>query len=72
MEFLSRRLKKVNASATAQIKNLIIEKENLGQKIFGLSVGEPDFETPENIKLAAYRAIKNAFRTNTFARDWNR
>ena len=59
MEFLSRRLKKVNASATAQIKNLVIEKENLGQKIFGLSVGEPDFETPENIKVAAYRAIKN-------------
>jgi aspartate aminotransferase len=32
-----------------------------GHKIISLAVGEPDFDTPENIKLAAINAIKQGF-----------
>ena len=58
MQLLSSRLKFVNTSATAKINNLILAKKNAGQRVLILAVGEPDFETPENIKKAASTAIK--------------
>ena len=58
MQLLSSRLKFVDTSATAKINNLILAKKNAGQRVLSLAVGEPDFETPENIKKAASTAIK--------------
>ena len=58
MQLLSSRLKFVNTSATAKINNLILTKKNAGQRVLSLAVGEPDFETPANIKKAASTAIK--------------
>jgi aspartate aminotransferase len=59
MQSLSTRLKFVNTSVTAKINNLVLSKQKAGERVLGLSVGEPDFETPENIKKAAGAAIKN-------------
>ena len=59
MQFLSTRLKRVKTSTTAKINNLVLEKKKAGERIIGLSVGEPDFETPDNIKEAANSAILN-------------
>ena len=58
MQLLSSRLKFVSTSATAKINNLILTKKNAGQRVLNLAVGEPDFETPANIKKAAITAIK--------------
>ena len=57
MQLISRRLKFVNTSVTAKINDLVIKRKNLGEKVLSLSVGEPDFDTPENIKTAAHQAI---------------
>ena len=59
MQSLSTRLQFVNTSITAKINNLVLKKKKAGEKILGLSVGESDFETPENIKRAANEAIAN-------------
>ena len=57
MQLLSNKLQFVNTSVTAKINNLVLEKKKSGKRILGLSVGEPDFETPQNIKKAANEAI---------------
>ncbi|MDG2474443.1 MAG: pyridoxal phosphate-dependent aminotransferase [Paracoccaceae bacterium] len=59
MQLLSTKLNFVKTSATAQIHNLILKKQEAGEKVINLSVGEPDFDTPQNIKNAAYNAIKS-------------
>jgi len=61
MGLISKKLQNVRISETAKIKNLVDEKISKGQKILGLSVGEPNFKTPENIVLAAKKAITNGF-----------
>ena len=59
MQLLSKRLESVKTSATAKIHNLVLKKRLHGDKIINLAVGEPNFDTPQNIKNAAYSAIKN-------------
>ena len=58
---LSTKLNFVNKSATAKINDLILEKTQLGGTIINLSVGEPDFDTPKNIKTAASKAIEDGY-----------
>ena len=58
---LSTKLNFVNKSATAKINDLILEKTQLGGTIINLSVGEPDFDTPKNIKTAASKAIEEGY-----------
>ena len=70
MDFLSLRLSNVGLSATSSVQNKVIERLNSGKKIIGLSVGEPDFDTPKNIKTAAIKAI-NEGKTKYTASDGN-
>ncbi|WP_290689681.1 MULTISPECIES: pyridoxal phosphate-dependent aminotransferase [unclassified Haematobacter] len=57
MPFLSETLDRVKPSPTIAVSNLARELAAQGRDIIGLSQGEPDFDTPENIKNAAKRAI---------------
>src|SRR5580692_6135410 len=58
MAFLADRLARVKASPTMAITALATELKAAGRDIISLSVGEPDFDTPENIKEAGIAAIK--------------
>jgi aspartate aminotransferase len=57
MAFLADRLARVKASPTMAITALATELKAAGRDIISLSVGEPDFDTPENIRNAAIAAI---------------
>jgi aspartate aminotransferase len=52
------RLSKVKPSSTLRINSLAKEMKAAGKDVIGLAAGEPDFETPDHIKEAAYAAIK--------------
>ncbi|MFC7251052.1 pyridoxal phosphate-dependent aminotransferase [Halomicroarcula sp. GCM10025324] len=56
MDFASR-VERVEPSATLAISNKAAELEAEGKDVVDLSVGEPDFDTPENIKDAAKAAL---------------
>ena len=51
-------LRRVTPSATMAATAKAREMARQGRDIISLSVGEPDFDTPENIKEAAIRAIR--------------
>ena len=57
MAFLSDTLARVKPSPTIAVTNKARELANSGRDIIGLGAGEPDFDTPQNIKDAATRAI---------------
>lgn len=57
MPFLSNALSKVKASPTIMMTTLAQELKAAGKDIIGLSAGEPDFDTPQNIQDAAKRAM---------------
>ncbi len=59
MSFLADRLARVKASPTMAITALATELKAAGRDIISLSVGEPDFDTPENIREAGIAAIRN-------------
>ncbi len=56
--FLAQRLSKVKASPTLGITRLAQELKAQGRDVIALAAGEPDFDTPDFIKEAAYAAIK--------------
>ncbi|QLD85181.1 pyridoxal phosphate-dependent aminotransferase [Natronomonas halophila] len=56
MDFADR-VERVEPSATLAISNLASELEADGVDVVDLSVGEPDFPTPENISAAGKQAI---------------
>ena len=56
---LADRLKKIKASPTLVVSAKAAELRAQGRDIISLSLGEPDFDTPEFIKAAAIAAIKN-------------
>ncbi len=58
MAFISDALNRIQPSATIAISNKAMALKAEGRDIIGLSAGEPDFDTPENIKEAAIAAIK--------------
>ncbi|MFG1402833.1 pyridoxal phosphate-dependent aminotransferase [Xanthobacter sediminis] len=58
MSLISSALKRINPSATIAISNKARELKAAGRDIIALSAGEPDFDTPENIKEAAIAAIR--------------
>jgi aspartate aminotransferase len=58
MGFLSDALSRVKPSATIVITQKARELKAQGRDVISLSVGEPDFDTPENIKEAAISAIR--------------
>ncbi len=57
MPFLSDTLSRVKPSPTIAVTNLAAELKAKGQDVIGLGAGEPDFDTPQNIKDAAVAAI---------------
>lgn len=58
---ISNRLLSVKPSATLAISAKASELSAQGKDIISLSVGEPDFDTPEHIKAAAIQAINEGF-----------
>ena len=68
MPFLSHNLSSVKASPTMAITAKAAELKASGKDIISLSAGEPDFDTPDNIKQAAIDAM-NAGKTKYTAAD---
>jgi len=58
---LSERVNKISISPTIKITQQAIEMKSRGENLIDLSVGEPDFPTPQNIKEAAIKSIENNF-----------
>ena len=58
MKELSRIASAVHASTTLAIDAKAKQMKADGLDVVGFGTGEPDFDTPENIKEAAYQAIK--------------
>lgn len=56
---LSHRIQQIKPSPIFQIASLAKELQNEGRDIIDLSLGEPDFNTPEHIKEAVYKALKD-------------
>jgi aspartate aminotransferase len=59
--FLSARLNSLSESETLAMTKKARELAALGHKVISLSVGEPDFQTPQHIKDAAKKAIDDGF-----------
>ena len=68
MAFLSDTLSRVKPSPTIAVTTKAAELKAAGRDVIGLGAGEPDFDTPQNIKDAAKRAI-DAGRTKYTAVD---
>ena len=58
MSFLSAALERVKPSATIAVTDKARALKAAGRNVIGLGAGEPDFDTPTNIKLAAIHAIE--------------
>jgi aspartate aminotransferase len=59
MSIVSNNLKRIKPSPTIAVTQKAKELKALGKDIIGLGAGEPDFDTPDNIKQAAIKAIKD-------------
>ncbi|MBO6673699.1 MAG: pyridoxal phosphate-dependent aminotransferase [Rhizobiales bacterium] len=57
MAFLADSLSRIKPSATIAVTNKARELKAAGRDVIGLGAGEPDFDTPDNIKQAAIAAI---------------
>ncbi|MCP5084262.1 MAG: pyridoxal phosphate-dependent aminotransferase [Alphaproteobacteria bacterium] len=57
MGFLSDAIGRIKPSPTIAVSSLARELKAAGNDVIGLGAGEPDFETPDNIKKAAIDAI---------------
>ncbi|WP_087687146.1 pyridoxal phosphate-dependent aminotransferase [Pandoraea sp. PE-S2R-1] len=58
MAFISDSLSRIKPSATIAISDKARDLAAQGRNIIALSAGQPDFDTPDNIKQAAYEAIR--------------
>ena len=59
MGFLADSLSRIQPSATIAVSTKALELKAAGRDVIGLGAGEPDFDTPDNIKEAAYKAIRD-------------
>ncbi len=59
MAFLADTLKRVKPSATIAVTDKARALKAAGRNVIGLGAGEPDFDTPDNIKQAAIKAIES-------------
>ena len=57
MSIVSNNLKKIKPSPTLAVTQKARELKAAGKNVIGLGAGEPDFDTPDNIKKAAIAAI---------------
>ncbi len=58
MSIVSNNLKRIKPSPTIAVTSKAREMRAAGKDVIGLGAGEPDFDTPDNIKMAAIEAIK--------------
>jgi aspartate aminotransferase len=58
MAFLADSLKRIKPSATIAVTDKARALKAAGRDVIGLGAGEPDFDTPDNIKQAAIKAIE--------------
>jgi aspartate aminotransferase len=59
MGFVSDTLQRVRPSPTIAVSNKAMELKAAGEDVIGLGAGEPDFDTPDNIKQAGIKAIND-------------
>ena len=59
MSIISNSLKRIKPSPTMAVTQKARELRAAGKDVIGLGAGEPDFDTPNNIKEAAIKAIKD-------------
>ena len=59
MSIISDSLKRIKPSPTIAVTQKAKELKAAGKDVIGLGAGEPDFDTPDNIKKAAIDAIKS-------------
>ena len=57
MSIAARRMSRIKASPAAMISAKAMEMARAGRDVIALSAGEPDFDTPNPVKIAAMRAI---------------
>ena len=57
MSIVSNSLKRIKPSPTIAVSQKARELKAAGKDVIGLGAGEPDFDTPENIKQSAIDAI---------------
>ena len=60
MSIVSNSLKRIKPSPTIAVSQKARELKAAGKDVIGLGAGEPDFDTPDNIKKAAIDAINIA------------
>ncbi len=58
MAFIAERLSRIKPSPTNAAQAKFLEMKAAGKDVIGLAAGEPDFPTPDHIKEAAYKAIR--------------
>jgi aspartate aminotransferase len=58
MSVIAARLSRIKPSPTIAVAQKARDLKDAGQDVIGLGAGEPDFDTPDNIKEAAIAAIK--------------
>ena len=59
MSIVSNSLKRIKPSPTMAVTSKAREMKGCWKDVIGLGAGEPDFDTPDNIKGAAIEAINN-------------
>ena len=59
MSIISENLKRIKPSPTIVVTQKAREMRAAGKDVIGLGAGEPDFDTPNNIKNAAIKAIRS-------------
>src|SRR6187402_1553037 len=57
MAFIADHLKRIKPSPTIAVTDKARALKAAGRNVIGLGAGEPDFDTPDNIKQAAIKAI---------------
>ena len=65
MALLADHLKRIKPSPTIAVTDKARELKAAGRDVIGLGAGEPDFDTPDNIKEAAIKAIREGRDRNT-------
>ena len=58
MSFIAERLSRIKPSPTIAVSQKARDLKAAGHDVIGLGAGEPDFDTPDNIKAAAVAAIE--------------
>ena len=58
MSIISDSLKRIKPSPTIAVTQKAKELKAAGKDVIGLGAGEPDFDTPDNIKTVSYTHLR--------------